>query len=68
MCPAYGRGFWLAAIVMASIFLLGAAAGHVKQMIVAKSFAPGNAGAVFFADVVVPIVLIVVYVTYDGPG
>jgi hypothetical protein len=51
MCPAYGRGFWLATIIVSSIFLIGAAVGHVKQMVVAKNFAPGNAGAVFVADV-----------------
>ncbi len=64
LCPFYGRDFWLATIVVASIFLLGAAIGHVKQMIVAKNFAPGNAGGVFFADVVIPIFLIVLYATY----
>ena len=53
---------------MSSIFLVGAAAGHVKQMIVAKNFAPGNAGAVFLADVLVPVFLIVLYLTYDGPA
>jgi hypothetical protein len=68
MCPAYGRDFWLATIVMASIFLIGAAVGHVKQMVVAKNFAPGNAGAVFAADVLVPIFLIVLYLTYSGPA
>jgi hypothetical protein len=66
MCPAYGRGFWLATIVMASIFLIGAAVGHVKQMVVANNYAPGNAGAIFAADVVVPIFLIVLYLTYTG--
>jgi uncharacterized membrane protein required for colicin V production len=68
MSPTRGRDFWLAAIIVASIFLLGAAAGHVKQMIVDKNFAPGNAGAVFAADVVVPIFLIVLYLTYGGPA
>src|SRR6266542_3298786 len=68
LCPTYGSDFWLAAIVMASIFLLGAAVGHVKQMIVAKNFAPGNAGGVFFADVAIPIFLIVLYTTYHGPA
>jgi hypothetical protein len=67
LCPTYGSDFWLATIIVSSIFLLGAAAGHVKQMIVAKNFAPGNAGAVFAADVLVPVFLIVLYLTYDGP-
>jgi hypothetical protein len=66
LCPVYGRGFWLATIIMASIFLLGAAVGHVKQMVVAKNFAPGNAGAIFAADVLV--FLIVLYLRYTGPA
>jgi hypothetical protein len=68
MTPFYGRGFWLATVVMASIFLIGAAVGHVRQLIVAKNFAPGNAGGVFVADVVVPILLVVLYATYHGPA
>jgi hypothetical protein len=68
LCPTYGSDFWLATIIVSSIFLLGAAAGHVKQMLVAKNFAPGNAGAVFAADVLVPVFLIVLYLTYEGPA
>jgi hypothetical protein len=34
-------------------------------MIVAKNFAPGNAGGVFVADLVVPVFLIALYLTYD---
>jgi hypothetical protein len=67
MCPAYGSTFWLATILVASIFLRGAAVEYVKQMFVTRSFTPGNAGAVFAADVVVPIFLIVMYITYSGP-
>ncbi len=40
----------------------------VKQMIVARNFVPWNAGAVFVADVFVPVFLIVLYLTYDGPA
>ena len=65
-CASYGRGFWLATIIMASIYLLGAAAGHVREMVVNKNFAPGNAGAVFAADVIIPVFLIVLYLTYHG--
>lgn len=64
MAPAFDRDFWLATIVMASIFLLGAAVGHVRQMITARNFAPGNAGGVFFNDVAIPVFAIVLYATY----
>lgn len=63
MAGSYGRGFWLATIIAFSVFMLGAAAGHVRQMIVAKNFSPGNAGIYFWLDVIVPIGLIVLYAT-----
>ena len=46
----------LAAIVGPAGFLWGAAAGHVYQMITAHNFAPGNAGVIFYSDILVPIV------------
>ena len=45
----------LAAIVGPSIFLLGAAAGHIYQMTTTHNFAPGNAGIVFYMDIVTPL-------------
>jgi hypothetical protein len=46
----------LAAIVGPAGFLWGAAAGHVYQMITAHNFAPGNAGVIFYSDILVPVV------------
>jgi hypothetical protein len=46
----------LAAILGPSVFLLGAAAGHLYQMVTAHNFAPGNAGIVFYMDIIVPLV------------
>lgn len=45
----------LAAIAAMACFLWGAAAGHVAQMIQAHNFAPGNAGAIFYTDVLLPL-------------
>jgi hypothetical protein len=44
----------LAAVLGPSIFTLGAAAGHVNQMITAHNFAPGNAGIIFWMDIFIP--------------
>jgi hypothetical protein len=49
-------GLRTAAIVGPSMFLFGAAGGHVYQMIVAHNFEPGNAGLVFYMDIIIPIV------------
>jgi hypothetical protein len=45
----------LAAILAPSIFTLGAAVGHVRQMVTARNFAPGNAGVMFYADILIPV-------------
>ncbi len=45
----------LGAIVGPAVFLLGAAGGHIYQMIAAHNFAPGNAGIVFYMDIIIPI-------------
>jgi hypothetical protein len=43
-CLAFWRdlAFKAAAVCAASIFLLGDAVGHIRQMMVAGNFAPGN--------------------------
>src|SRR5215469_13651401 len=46
----------LAAIVGPACFLWGAAGVRVYQMITAHNFAPGNAGIIFYSDILVPMV------------
>jgi hypothetical protein len=46
----------LAAILGSGIFMLGAAGGHVYQMITAHNFAPGNAGIIFWSDILLPLI------------
>jgi hypothetical protein len=45
----------LAAIVGPAVFTLGAAAGHIHQMMAARNFAPGNAGIIFYMDLIIPL-------------
>jgi hypothetical protein len=51
-------GFQAAAVSAASVFLLGDAVGHVRQMIDTGNFAPGNAGVPFYMDIVCPVLAI----------
>ena len=37
-------------------FLWGAAVGHAIQMVVANNYAPGNAGIMFYSDILVPLI------------
>ena len=48
-------GLRVGAVVAPSLFLLGAAGGHVYQMVTANNFAPGNAGAIFYTDILIPL-------------
>lgn len=45
----------LAAIVGPGLFTLGAAVGHIQQMIATHNFAPGNAGVIFWTDILLPL-------------
>jgi hypothetical protein len=55
---AFRRSFdlLLAAVVGPALFLLGAAGGHIYQMITARNFAPGNAGVIFYTDLAIPVI------------
>jgi hypothetical protein len=55
---AFRRSFdcRLAAVIGPALFLLGAAGGHLYQMSTAGNFAPGNAGAIFWTDILIPII------------
>jgi hypothetical protein len=50
MAPSYGRRFWLATIVVFSIFMLGAAVGHIRSMLAEHNWAPGNTGYIVWYD------------------
>jgi hypothetical protein len=45
----------LAAIVGPALFLWGAAAGHIYQIVHAGNLAPGNAGVILYTDVLIPV-------------
>ena len=45
----------LAAVIGPALFTLGAAAVHAEDMITQGNFAPGNAGTIFYTDILIPI-------------
>ena len=46
----------LAAILAPTCFLWGAAGAHTHSMIATHNFAPGNAGVIFWSDLLVPVI------------
>jgi hypothetical protein len=63
-CVSFWRSldFKAAVVMVNAIFLLGDAIGHVKQMIDADNFAPGNAGVPFFGDLIFPTLSIILLI------
>jgi len=63
-CVSFWRSleFKAAAVMASAIFLLGDAVGHVRQMIGAGNFAPGNAGVPFFGDIAFPVLAIILLI------
>ena len=62
MAPVFDRGFQLAAVIAFSVFYLGAAVGHVREMVRQHNTSPGNAGFIFWFDVVAPVAVIALFV------
>jgi hypothetical protein len=60
-CIAFWRDleFKAAAVFAASIFLLGDAFGHVREILLAGNFSPGNAGVPFYMDVACPLLSLI---------
>jgi hypothetical protein len=50
--------FRLAAVIAGVVWYWGDAIGHIKEMIIANNYAPGNAGPWFWTDVLVPMLLL----------
>lgn len=59
----FGREYWLAVILVALVFLDGAAVGHIKDVILRKNVAGGNAGPVLYTDVLFPVFALILYLT-----
>jgi hypothetical protein len=52
------RGFWRATVISLSVFYLGAAVGHIHEIVANGNTEPGNAGFPFYLDIALPLVLI----------
>jgi hypothetical protein len=50
------HGLRVGAVVGPAFFLLGAAGGHIREIVVSRNFAPGNAGVMLYMDVLIPVI------------
>jgi len=59
LCLRFRDSFWAATAIGWSIFVLGAAGVHLHQIRIGQPFAPGNAGAVLYFDILIPVLALV---------
>ena len=60
--------FRAATLIPPVVFSLGAAGGHIYQMITFDNFSPGNVGLVLPTDIILPIVgLVLLWLSYRHP-
>ena len=62
LCYWIRGNFWIAAVIAASVWKLGAVAVHIREIVVAGNYSPGNAGILFYMGIVVPLILIALLV------
>jgi hypothetical protein len=58
----------LATLIPPAVFSLGAAGGHIYQMIAAHNFSPGNVGVVLPIDILIAVIgFIFLWLSYKHP-
>jgi Family of unknown function (DUF6790) len=58
------RDFWWPTVIATTVYLWGCAWGHIYQLVVNDNHQPGNAGAVLYLDLLVPLALLVLMLLY----
>ncbi|ELY95404.1 DUF6790 family protein [Natrialba taiwanensis] len=58
LCVVYRGEFWIATVIGISIFLLGAASVHIRNIREQGNLNPANAGGILVTDILTPIVLL----------
>ena len=64
LCVWLRSTFRLATIIGYSIFLVGAAYGHIHQMSTTQDYVPGNAGAPLYVDIIAPPILLALWIIH----
>ncbi len=58
LCLRFRDGFWIATAIGWSVFMLGAAGVHLHQIRIGQPYAPENAGAILYFNVLAPIAIL----------
>ena len=57
---AYPSQYWLAIILVSSLYRFGCGVGHIREMVMNRNFAVNNTG-ILFLDFIVPVCLLYAY-------
>jgi hypothetical protein len=68
LCCWMRGDFWVATVIGFSVWWMGAGVVHIKDIVVSGNYAPNNAGATPYMDILVPIVLIALLTYYKRAG
>jgi hypothetical protein len=64
LCYWMRGSFWNATAIGFSVWWLGDAVVHIRDIMVAANYAPNNAGVTLYLDILVPVILIALLVYY----
>jgi hypothetical protein len=64
LCYWMRGNFWVATVIGFSIWYLGDAIVHIRSIVVEANYAPNNAGVTFYADILMPLIVIALLVYY----
>lgn len=64
LCIWFRDNFWIATVIGFSVFALGAAYVHIRDITKNKNHSPGNAGPPLYSDILKPIFLVGLLIAY----
>ena len=64
LCIWFRDNFWIATVIGFSVFALGAAYVHIRDIIKNKNYSPGNAGPPLYSDILKPVFLVGLLIAY----
>jgi hypothetical protein len=64
LCYWMRGNFWVATVIGFSVWWLGDAVVHIREIVVADNYAPNNAGVTLYLAILFPVILIALLVYY----
>src|SRR6266850_1134250 len=65
LCYWMRGSFWIATVIAFSVWWLGAAVVHIRDIVISRNYAPNNAGITLYMDILVPIILTALLIYYE---